>query len=140
MAPYMEEKNYLGVGWSFPPTFDRRSRAVEMVRAEADIRQSLAILLSTTLGERVMQPTYGCNLDQLLFETLSLSVITYIKDQVETAIVYHEPRIELENLDLSLDEQNQGLVRLSIDFLIVSTNTRSNFVFPFYLEEGLGTP
>jgi uncharacterized protein len=134
------EQAYLGTGWSFPPTFDRKARAVDMVRAETDIQQSLHLLLSTTLGERVMQPTYGCNLDQLLFEPLSLSVITFIKDQVETAIIYHEPRIELENLDLSLDEQTQGLVRLSIDYLIVSTNTRSNYVFPFYLEEGIGTP
>ena len=134
------EEAYLGTGWSFPPTFDRKARAVELVSAETDIRQSLHILLSTTLGERVMQPTYGCNLDRLLFEPLSLSVITFIKDQVETAIIYHEPRIELENLDLSLDEQNQGLVLLSIDYLIVSTNTRSNYVFPFYLEEGIGTP
>lgn len=134
------EQAYLGIGWSFPPTFDRKARAVELVSAETDINQSLHLLLSTALGERVMQPTYGCNLDRLLFEPLSLSVITFIKDQVETAIIYHEPRIELENLDLSLDEQNQGLVRLSIDYLIVSTNTRSNYVFPFYLEEGIGTP
>ncbi|MEM7659222.1 MAG: GPW/gp25 family protein [Bacteroidota bacterium] len=131
---------FLGSGWGFPPTFDNRSGTVQLVQAEADIAQSLEILLSTALGERVMQPTYGCNLDSLLFDTLSESTITYIKDLVETAILYHEARIELEKVSLSLDEQNQGKVLIEVDYLIRSTNSRANFVYPFYLEEGLRQP
>jgi phage baseplate assembly protein W len=129
-------KAYLGTGWSFPPTFDKASRSVELVSAEDDIWQSLYILLSTSLGERVMQPTYGCNLTELLFETLSPNVASNIKELIRTAILYHEPRIRLNRLDLSLSEQLEGVVNIALDYTILSTNSRFSFVYPFYLQEG----
>lgn len=129
---------YLGTGWGFPPTFDRATRSVELVKAEDDIWQSLYILLSTSLGERVLQPSYGCNLQELLFETLSPTVASNIKELLRTAILYHEPRIRLDRLDLSLAEQLQGVVNIAIDYTILSTNSRFSFVYPFYLQEGTG--
>ena len=137
----MEEnsKAYLGTGWAFPPTFERASRSVKLVSAEEDICQSLYILLSTSLGERVMQPNYGCNLIELLFEPLSPTVASNIKELVRTAILYHEPRIRLNRLDLNLDRQVQGVVNIAVDYTIISTNSRFNFVYPFYLQEGIGT-
>jgi uncharacterized protein len=129
---------YLGTGWSFPPTFDRSSRSVELVSAGDDIWQSLYILLATSLGERVLQPSYGCNLQELLFETLSPTVDSNIKEIIRTAILYHEPRIKLDRLDLSLNDQLQGVVNIAIDYTILSTNSRFSFVYPFYQQEGTG--
>ncbi|HEY9619169.1 MAG TPA: GPW/gp25 family protein [Crinalium sp.] len=133
-------KAYLGTGWSFPPTFNNASRGVELVSAEDDIWQSLYILLSTSLGERVMQPTYGCNLEELLFETLSPNVASNIKELLRTAILYHEPRIHLDRIDLSLSDQLQGVVNIAIDYTILSTNSRFSLVYPFYLQEGANNP
>ena len=48
---------------------------VKMIAGEEDIRSSLEILLSTQVGERVMQPTYGCDLRKLLFEPLDTSLL-----------------------------------------------------------------
>ncbi|MBD1848317.1 GPW/gp25 family protein [Cyanobacteria bacterium FACHB-63] len=129
-------KAYLGTGWSFPPTFDR-ANGVELVSAEDDIWQSLYILLSTSLGERVMQPTYGCNLQELLFETLSPNVASNIKELIRTAILYHEPRIRLNRLDLSLSDQLEGVVNITVIYTILSTNSRFSLVYPFYLQEGV---
>ena len=42
-----EEKSFLGRGWSFPPTFNKASGALELVENEEDIRQSLIIFLTT---------------------------------------------------------------------------------------------
>jgi hypothetical protein len=129
-------KAYLGTGWGFPPSFEKAAGQVQMVSAEQDIRESLGILLSTSLGERVMQPTYGCNLQELLFETLSPTVASNIKELVRTAILYHEPRIRLNRLDLSLDPETLGRVLITVDYTILSTNSRFSFVYPFYLQEG----
>jgi len=71
-----------------------------MLSDEADIQSSLDILLSTRPGERVMRPDYGCNLDELVFEPLTTTFKTYIKDLVATAILYHEPRIEVNKIEL----------------------------------------
>ncbi|BCL33733.1 GPW/gp25 family protein [Nostoc sp. MS1] len=129
---------YLGTGWGFPPTFDPAVKGVQLVSAEDDIRQSLEILLSTNLGERVMQPTYGCNLHDLLFEPFSPTVASSIKEIIRIAILYHEPRILLNQLDLQLDDQIQGVIYITLDYTIISTNSRFNFVYPFYLLEASG--
>ncbi|AKG21579.1 GPW/gp25 family protein [Calothrix sp. 336/3] len=132
------DKAFLGTGWGFPPTFNKASASVGLVSAEEDICESLIILLSTYLGERVMQPTYGCNLQDFVFEPLSPTIASSIKEQLRTSILYHEPRILLNSLDLSLDEQLEGRVKLTIDYTIPNINSRFNLVYPFYIEESSG--
>jgi phage baseplate assembly protein W len=127
---------FLGRGWSFPPTFDSNTIRVEMLEEEADIASSLEILLSTAQGERVMMPQYGCNLDELLFEALDTRMKTLIADKIESAILYHEPRIELENVSLDDSAELEGVVLISIDYRVKTTNSRFNLVFPYYKQEG----
>lgn len=107
-----------------------------MVSAEEDIRQSLEILLGTALGERAMRHDYGSNLRKLLFEPLNNTLKTRIKSIVETAIWTYEPRIKINKIDLQQEDEFLGKVELRIDYLIISANTRQNFVYPFYLKEG----
>jgi len=128
------EKTFLGTGWSFPPSFDKEKKTVELVSDVEDINQSLEILLSTKLGERIMLPQYGCNLDELVFETMNRSFETYITDLVRTALIYHEPRIDLESVEYE-NNQNEGILLIIINYKVRITNSRSNFVFPFYKKE-----
>lgn len=128
-------QSFLGTGWSFPPTFNRKKRKVELVSDEIDIQQSLRILLGTALGERIMLPDFGCNLDRLQFEPSSVTLKTYIHDLVETAILRHETRIRITDFGLDDSQRNEGVLKLSIEYLIKATNTRSNLVYPYYLEE-----
>jgi phage baseplate assembly protein W len=128
-------KTFLGTGWSFPPQFDKAAATVLMTSDEEDIERSLQILLSTRPGERVMQPTYGCNLDELLFEPLTTTLKTYIKDLVSTAILYFEPRIDVNGIDLDETDELQGKVVITVDYTVRSTNSRFNLVFPFYKNE-----
>lgn len=127
---------FLGRGWSFPPTFDRNIPGVEMLEEEKDIASSLEILLSTLQGERVMLPQYGCNLDELLFESLDTRMKTLMADKVESAILYHEPRVELESVFLDDSAELEGVVLISIDYRVKTTNSRFNLVFPYYKQEG----
>ncbi len=129
------EASFLGQGWSFPPTFKKGTNQVLMSEGEQDIKESLEILLSTELGERVMRPGYGSSVKPLLFETLDLSLTTLIKEQVELAILYDEPRITVTSFKLE-QEELEGTVILYIEYTINATNTRNNIVFPFYLIEG----
>jgi hypothetical protein len=126
-----DDKNiaFLGNGWSFPPAFDKISSKVEMTYGREDIERSLEILLSTRPGERVMQPDYGCNLDRLLFEPLDASLKSYMEDVVKTAILYHEPRITVDKVEILEVSDFSGEVRLVVDYMIRTTNSRYNFVF-----------
>lgn len=131
-----EEKAFLGKGWSFPPTFDASSGKLEISEAEQDISESLQILLTTRIGERIMQPRYGCNLDDYVFENINRTFITFIYDLVESAILYFEPRIDLENVLIRQDNVVEGMLEIEVVYRIRSTNTRANVVFPFYKTEG----
>ncbi len=132
----MEDHSFLGTGWSFPPTFDKKIGTVLMVSEEEDIVQSLQILLGTRTGERVMRPEFGCNLDIIMFEPITKGLITYIKDLIETAVLYHEPRIELNVVNINTMQVYEGLVLIELDYTIRATNSRFNLVYPYYLEEG----
>ena len=128
--------DFLGRGWSFPPTFDQAIPGVEMLEQEVDVASSLHILLTTAQGERIMVPEYGCNLDELLFESLDTRTKTLMADKIEAAIVYFEPRIELESVRLDDSGELEGVVLIEVIYRIISTNTRYNFVFPYYKQEG----
>lgn len=133
----METNNsFLGRGWGFPPEFNRGSKAVKMLEDEADIKSSLEILLSTRLGERVMVPGYGCNLDELLFNPLNLTLKTFVVDLIKTAILYHEPRIDVNKINIDPTNELEGVLLINIDYTIRTTNSRKNMVYPFYKEEG----
>ena len=131
-----QDQMFLGRGWSFPPTFESAGRNVSLVSDTEDIRQSLAILLSTVPGERVMQPTFGCGLKKLVFESFNESTVTEIIDVVKRAILFFETRIKVENIEVEAEDYYEGLLKINIEYFIRRTNTRSNMVFPFYFKEG----
>jgi len=130
------KKTFLGVGWKFPPTFDKTSGSVMLVSEEEDIKESLNILLSTKPGERIMIPEYGCNLQKMVFEGIGVSTITQIKSMIQDAILFFEPRIILENIEVSKDSENDGLLLVNLVYTIRKTNKRSNMVYPYYVIEG----
>lgn len=130
------KKKFLGRGWSFPPTFDSSTGELMLSEAEQDIKESLRILLTTRIGERLMQPEYGCNLEEYVFENINRTMITLIHELVETAILYFEPRIKLENVLVRQENALEGMLEIEVVYRIKSTNSRSNIVFPFYKTEG----
>jgi phage baseplate assembly protein W len=130
-------RDYLGRGWSFPPAFAAGAvPQVAMLEEEADVASSLEILLSTTPGERVMQPLYGCNLSELLFESLDTRLMTLMADKVQAAILYYEPRVTLESVKLDDSLELEGIVLIEVVYRVKTTNSRFNFVFPYYRREG----
>jgi len=128
-------KSFLGRGWSFPPAFNRGD-GVQMLEGEPDIQSSLKILLSTRVGERIMEPQYGCNTDNMMFEIMNTSFQTFMRKQIQDAILLYEPRIDLKNVDLLTQNAANGVILISIDYVVRTTNSRSNLVYPFYINEG----
>lgn len=131
-----KDKSFLGTGWSFPPEFDKPLEEVVMKSNEEDIRESLAVILSTQLGERIMVPKFGCNLRDILFESLNLTTKTYAENLIRDAVLYFEPRINI--LSITIDESSEfdGVLLIKIDFIVRATNTRTNMVYPYYRQEG----
>lgn len=136
MAGDFTSNDFLGKGWSFPPSFNAQLKTVEITEKEEDINRSLQILLTTTVGERIMEPKYGCNMEELLFEPLNTSTKTIIIDKIKTAILYFEPRIDAKSIKLNTQNELEGEVLIEIEYQVRATNSRFNFVFPYYKKEG----
>ncbi len=128
--------SFLGTGWGFPPTFDSSTDTIVMTSDEADIHQSLQILLATRQGERVMVPDYGCNLDEMVFEPMTTTFKTYISEMIQTAILFYEPRIDLNTVQVDDSRETEGVILLILNYTIRTTNSRFNFVYPYYKNEG----
>jgi phage baseplate assembly protein W len=130
------EPSFFGRGWSFPPTFSKTSRSVLMTADEMDIQKSIEILLSTTIGERFLQPRFGCNLENFVFEPLNASTQTAIKLTVKNAILLFEPRIKLVNVMLdTFTFIEEGRIDINVDYEVINTNSRFNLVYPFFMNE-----
>lgn len=128
------EDPFIGRGWSFPPSFDKDIAGVAMSAGIRDIEESLRIIFTTVLGERIMNPLFGCALDDNVFEVMNASRVAYIENQVRTAIIYHEARIDADQVTVDFD-QNAGTLLISVGYKVRGSNSRFNFVFPYYLQE-----
>ena len=46
-----------------------------------------------------------------------------------------QQRIELNKVTFEVSRDAEGIVQIRLDYTIRTTNTRTNFVYPFYLDE-----
>jgi uncharacterized protein len=129
-------KSFLGIGWKFPPTFDKETGSTILVSEAEDIRESLEIILSTRKGERVMLYEFGCDLHKLTFEAVSGNMIGQLKTMITDAIIEFEPRITLNEVLIDTAKIVDGYLIVTLEYVINNSNTPSNMVFPYYLMEG----
>lgn len=131
-----EEPSFLGTGWAFPPEFNNHSATARTVSGEDDVHESLHILFSTQLKERVLRSDFGCDMTAMLYESITTTLLTKIKGLIENAILLYEPRIDLLHVEFHTENTLDGVINIEITYLIRTTNSRKNFVYPYYLEEG----
>ena len=134
------ERKFLGRGWAFPPTFSKIGKTVRMVEEVEDIEQSLTILLSTRRGERFVLPDYGCDLHPSVFRSINSNTETYLATLISDAILFHEPRITLDDVVFDKKDVLEGILRIDIHYTVRATNSRRNMVFPFYFHEATLIP
>jgi uncharacterized protein len=130
-----ESGSFLGRGWSFPPRFDGRRGKLEMVELEEDVRESLFVIFSTRLGERLTNPEFGCRVHDLVWRPIDEATIYLIKEAVRNAVINFESRIQIEEIHVDTDER-EGTIFVHLDYTVTKVNVRSNIVFPYYKIEG----
>lgn len=129
------EDPFLGQGWSFPPAFDAATGSVTRATGQEEIRQSLQILFSTRLGERIMRPDFGAALDREVFAAMNTTRLNWIEQMVRDAILFHEPRIDADEITVTFDAP-EGRLLIAIGYRVRGVNSRFNMVLPYYLPEG----
>jgi uncharacterized protein len=131
-----QDKAFLGRGWSFPVQPDKPNRDIGLAAYEEDIRQAILIILETNQGARVMRPEFGAGLLALVFEPLNTTTISLVKHRVREALITWEPRINLQEVSVTIDATTRNRLNIEISYEVRRTNTFYNLVYPFYLQEG----
>ena len=126
----------IGVGWKFPIQVNAKG-GIGRSKGPDRIQDAIWIILSTSLGERVMRESFGVGVNDYVFRSNSDAVRAQLAADVSAALARWEPRITQVNVSVQEgSEPNQVLI--VIDYQISSTNELFNLVYPLYLQEGAG--
>ncbi|PKM82011.1 MAG: baseplate protein [Firmicutes bacterium HGW-Firmicutes-14] len=128
-------REFLGKGWKFPPGVEISTGKVLMSEYEEDIRESIWIILSTSKGERIMRPDFGCGIHDFVFASMDMTTLNMMESSVREALTVWEPRIEVIEVLALPEETEPGKLLINIKYCVRSTNNEFNFVYPFYLRE-----
>jgi phage baseplate assembly protein W len=131
-----QEQHFLGSGWSFPVRFSAGSAELNLSKYEENINESINIILLTNKGERCMEENFGSGLQRFFFRKMDETLRGDIKDAVQNTLLHNEPRITVNDVNVEYQDVLSGLVKVLINYTYNLTNTRHNYVFPFYVKEG----
>jgi phage baseplate assembly protein W len=128
-------KEFMGRGWAFPVRIMPDTGRIATALHEADIQQSIRIILGTAKGERVMRPEFGCGIHDLVFAAIDMATITQIKHDVTEALLTYEARIDLLAVTVDRGPLLDGRLDIAVDYRVRTTNQADNYVYPFYFKE-----
>jgi phage baseplate assembly protein W len=122
----------LGSGLAFPLRVDH-SGGLRLASGEEDVEQAIGLILGTSPGERAMRPEFGCEVHDLVFETVDAAMIGRIETAVRAALDRWEPRIEVTEIEFDLSRTRQGRLDVVLEYRLRQTNSKRNLVYPFYV-------
>lgn len=131
--------DFRGCGWPFPLLPDAGG-SLRYVEGDANVTQSLRLLLSTAAGERVMRPTFGSEAPNLVFAPGSPVNRQLLEDSVRDTVRDFEPRVLVDDVVVTEDPTAPEQVDIELTYTVRRTNTRSSVVFPYYLGRPGGLP
>lgn len=127
----------IGRGWAFPLGVDSRG-VISLTDEQSEIEQAILIILSTPIGTRVMRPTFGSRLHELVFAPNNSQTAAQARRYVEEALGMWEPRIRVRNVEVLPDTQsgNDSRLMIQISYEIKASHDPRSLVHPFYLIPG----
>lgn len=128
---------FLGSGWAFPIRITPEGQiARSATDAEPDgaVAGAVRMILSTSPGERVMRPDYGCAVQDHVFALVDSGTAGQISQSVREALAEWEPRIDVLDVTTTPDPLRPRQLWIEVVYQVRSSNSRVNLVYPFYLE------
>ena len=128
-------RKFLGVGLKFPLQVNSRG-ALATSGNEERIAESIAFIIGTARGERVMRPAFGCGIHELVFTPNNELARGSIAQSVRRALVEQEPRIDIVDVQVESAPDRRSLLLIRVDYRIRANNAFHNLVYPFFINEG----
>jgi phage baseplate assembly protein W len=120
----MDAGSIFGRGISFPPRVGPDGRVV-WSEGEQNVRESVRIILMTSLNQRVRLPEFGGGLESFLFEPNNTATQNLMAERIETVLKRWEPRIVTESVRVQPDPDDpQSSAIATIQYKLVATQAR----------------
>ena len=119
----MDNRRIFGQGMAFPPRVGPDGR-MAWSAGEANVHESISVILRTEPGERLRLPAFGAGLRRFLFEPNTLATLTLIKQAIGEALKRWEPRIQLESVEVSADSQDAETAIATLTYRLVATQVQ----------------
>ena len=123
---------FVGSGWAFPLELDQTG-GFRLVSDEREIEQAIRLIIGTAYGERPMRPDFGCRIHDFVFAEANATTAGLIATEVRASLARWEPRIDVDDVEVTFDHAENGVLYIDITYRIRGTNDPRNLVFPFYV-------
>jgi phage baseplate assembly protein W len=121
----MDAGDVFGRGIAFPPRIGGDGR-VAWSEGDANVRESIQIILKTDRGERLRLREFGGGLNAFLFEPNTTTTRRRVQDRIERALAAWEPRIRVESVEVDPDPNGDPeSVLATIVYRLVATRARA---------------
>jgi phage baseplate assembly protein W len=94
------------------------------------IKSNLVNLLLTDIGERVMNPEFGCNLKKFLFEGITEDNLELLVDNISNSIAIFIPEITVTNITV-VPNPDYNLIDLSVNYVMNISQTPDQVTVQF---------
>jgi uncharacterized protein len=128
----MVNDEFIGAGWAFPLRTDATG-GIALVSREREIEESIRLVLGTATGERPMRPEFGCGIHDEVFSPANAATFGRIATDVRASLRRWEPRIAVQEVEVTPDEDDPSTLYIDIRYTVGSSNDPRNLVFPFYV-------
>lgn len=125
-------ENFIGQGWQFPIGTDA-SGGIALTGDDRDVERAMRLILATAPGERPMRPEFGCGIHDYVFAPADATTAGRLAVEVKRSLTFWEPRIDVKDVQVSIDELAQNTLYINIVYQKKGTYDPRSLVFPFYV-------
>jgi phage baseplate assembly protein W len=121
------QKN-IAIGVSLP--FNAPGVFYSTYTTKDQIKSNLVNLLLTSIGERVMNPNFGCELKRFVFEGISENNISDLKISINNSISLYIPEITVSSIDVISNKDN-NLIDVTVSYVLNISNNADQVTVQF---------
>ena len=127
----MNDADLYGRGLAFPIRVAADGR-LAWSTGEANVRESLHLVLLTGQGERLRRPDFGTGLERFLFEPNTPATWRAIEERIRKSLERWETRLRVERVEVRADPDDAEAALATLTFTLVASGEagRSTLAIP----------
>ena len=121
---------------SMPIEMDSNGKDLKVLHDIDSIKNGIANIFRWHPGERILNPEFGMNLEQFLYEPITDSTASAIKEYLQTMLIKWEPRISIRSITVE-PFPDDNLYKVQLEWFVNTVPGSSTELFTWQLYQQL---